>query len=349
MNATRGTARDRGPIVLAVTPPVPGLVARAPDPARDLPVVAELIAVSNIHDGFEYVMSVESLDHEWRLTPGFEPTRDAVLVEVNGRLAALAKVTWRERRVGIVVHQLHVIVRPEYRRRGIGTALLGWAEDRARASVPEGVGGPAGLPHFLGGWAEIAVPGVAEFAAHHGYAPIRYFHVMVRDLTRPIPDLALPAGLDVRPVRDADHRRIWEADAEAFEDHFEVGVRTEEDFISFFTEPDADTSLWQVAWDGDEVAGSVMNAIHPDENAALGLSRGWLEHVSVRRPWRGRGLASALIGRSLVLLRGRGLAEAALGVDSENPTGALGVYERMGFVVHRTAATFRKPFQTGRP
>lgn len=343
MTSARATPANGKRVVLMDAPPIPGLVARRPDPERDLPAVAELIEVSNIHDGFEYVPTAENLGHEWRLSPGFQPMRDAVLVEVDGRVAALAKVTWRERRVGMVVHQLYVIVSPEQRRRGIGTALLGWCEDRARASVAEGVGGPAGLPHFIGGWAEIAVPGVNEFAARHGYAPIRYFHVMVRDLTRPIPDLALPAGLDVRPVHGADHRRIWEADAEAFEDHFEVGVRTEDDFVSFFTDPDADTSLWQVAWAGDEVAGSVMNAIHPHENAALGLRRGWLEHVSVRRPWRGRGLASALIGRSLILLRGRGLTEAALGVDSENPTGALGVYERMGFVVHRTAATFRKP------
>jgi mycothiol synthase len=64
--------------------------------------------------------------------------------------------------------------------------------------------------------------------------------------------------------------------------------------------------------------------------------------VSVRRPWRRRGLASALIARSMVVLRGRGMAIAALGVDAENPTGALGVYERLGFRPHRTWVTYRK-------
>jgi mycothiol synthase len=343
MTPSRSTPGDAGAIVLPGSPPISGLVARISDPSRDLPAIAELIATSNIHDAFEYIPTAENLDHEWRLTPGFEPSRDAALVEVDGRLAALAKATWRQR-AGKVIHQLEVTVHPEHRRRGIGSALLGWAEGRARASVAEGVGGPPELLHFLGGWAEIAIPGVPEFAAHHGYEPTRYFHVMVRDLTQPIPDVPLPAGLEVRPVHEADPRTIWDADVEAFQDHFEVGVRTEEDFTSFFTDPDADTSLWQVAWDGDEVAGSVMNSIHPNENAVLGISRGWLEHVSVRRPWRGRGLASALIGRSLVLLRDQGLAQAALGVDGENLTGALRVYERLGFAVHRTAATYRKPF-----
>ena len=338
--AGRASAGE-GAVDLEGAPPIPGLVARRPDTALDFPAIAELVTAANVYDRFDYIPTAEQLEHQWRLTPGFEPGRDALLVELDGDLAGLARVTWRERS-GKVVHQLEIVVHPANRRRRIGTALLGWAEGQARASVLEGAGGPSDLPHFLGGWADLGVGGVPEFVARHGYEPIRYFHLMLRDLTAPITNVPLPSGLEVRPVRGADHRRIWDADVEAFEDHFEAGVRSEEDFVAFFTEPDVDTALWQVAWDGDAVAGSVMNAIHPHENDVLGQRRGWLEHVSVRRPWRGRGLASALIGRSLELLRDRGLDEAALGVDSANPTGALRVYERTGFVVHQTAATYRK-------
>jgi ribosomal protein S18 acetylase RimI-like enzyme len=181
------------------------------------------------------------------------------------------------------------------------------------------------------------------FAESSGYVPVRYFFVMHRDLTQPIDDVPMPDGLELRPVTPDQHRRIWEADAEAFLDHWESSVRGEADFVRFFGNPDIDTSMWQVAWDRDEVAGLVVNGIYPDENAALGVELGWLDHVSVRRPWRGRGLASALIARSLRVLRDRGMAFAALGVDSQNPTGALGLYERHGFRVHQTFANFRKP------
>jgi mycothiol synthase len=107
--------------------------------------------------------------------------------------------------------------------------------------------------------------------------------------------------------------------------------------------PNLDTNLWRVAWDGDEVAGSVWTLIWPEENAKLGLSRGWLEHISVRRPWRRRGLATALIAETLRLLRDLGLEEGALGVDSENLTGALPLYESLGFRRHRTGISFRRP------
>jgi ribosomal protein S18 acetylase RimI-like enzyme len=85
-----------------------------------------------------------------------------------------------------------------------------------------------------------------------------------------------------------------------------------------------------------------MSFVFRDENERLGVRRGWLEHVSVRRPWRRRGLAAALIADSLRGLRERALDEAALGVDAENPTGALRLYESLGFYRYRTGISYRK-------
>jgi ribosomal protein S18 acetylase RimI-like enzyme len=87
-----------------------------------------------------------------------------------------------------------------------------------------------------------------------------------------------------------------------------------------------------------------MTFVRPAENETLGLSRGWLDHISVRRPWRRRGLASALITDALRALREAGLAEAALGVDAENVSGALRVYEALGFRRARTGVSYRKMF-----
>ena len=89
----------------------------------------------------------------------------------------------------------------------------------------------------------------------------------------------------------------------------------------------------------------MINGIHPVENEALGLKRGWLHSVFTRRPWRKRGLANALINRSLVLLKERGMDYGVLGVDADNPTGALGLYERNGFVVEERSTAWRKPLE----
>ena len=320
-----------------------GAGVRSFDPACDFPAMVELITAVNRHEGIDYFPTPEGLALDWAPSPRFDPARDQAVVEDEGRFIAAGGVDWRERD-GKIVHRIEIWVHPDVRHRGHGRRLLEWAEARARESVADGSGGPPALPHFLGGGVDRGKAHQVRFAERAGYAPVRYGFVMRRALDEPIPDVPLPDGLDVRPVVAEQHRAIWEADTEAFRDHFEAAVRDEADYAQFYDHPDVDTSLWQVAWDGSEVAGSVVNGIYPHENAQLGLDIGWLDHVSVRRPWRRRGLAGALIARSLVVLRERGMSLAALGVDAENPTGALGLYERYGFRPHQTWVTYRKPF-----
>ena len=320
------------------------LPLRRLDPQRDLPAAVAVISGVNAHDDQQdWYPTVESLAVDWATRAGFDAATDAFVVEESGRVVAVGTVDWRER-AGKIIHSSAIWVLPEVRRRGIGSRLLAALEARARASLEDGTGGPPELPHVLGGGIETSNPAGTGFAERAGYAPVRYGFQMRRPLDLPIPDVPMPAGLEVRPVLPEHERAIWEADAEAFMDHFEPRAPTEADFQRFTADPDSDTSLWQVAWDGDQVAGSVINGIYPHENEMLGVRLGWLDHVSVRRPWRGRGLAKALIARSLAVHRGRGMEVAVLGVDAENPTGALQLYESFGFRQHRQWATLRKAF-----
>jgi mycothiol synthase len=159
-----------------------------------------------------------------------------------------------------------------------------------------------------------------------------------------VPDAPLPDGLEVRPAEPDQLRQIFDAEVEAFRDHWGATLPTEEDFGQFVADPiHNDRSLWQVAWDGDEVAGMVRGYINEDENEQLDRRRGWVENISVRRPYRRRGLARALIGLTIRALRERGMTDAALGVDTENASGALGLYESCGFVAVRREALYRKP------
>ena len=133
-------------------------------------------------------------------------------------------VDWRLRETK-VVHNVELWIRPDERRRGLGTLLLAWAEQRCRASIAIGEGGPPEVPHEIGGWGDSEVAGHAELAARHGYRIVRYGFEMRRSLAEPIADQPLPPGLEIRPVRPEDHRRIWDADVEAFADHWERGKR----------------------------------------------------------------------------------------------------------------------------
>jgi mycothiol synthase len=319
---------------------------RAFEPARDLAAIADLMVECHRHDGVDWLPTAAELEHELRHATNFRPEHDGRIAERHGTVVAFARSDWR-RRGEKVVHNIEVWVRPSERRQGIGNQLVARAEAHEAARVQAGDGGPAELPHEIGGWGDQAVPGHAELAARRGYRVVRYGMEMVRDLALPIPDAPLPDGLEVRPVRPEDHRAIWAADTEAFQDHWEAAERSEADFEWWFTRPSLDTTLWQVAWAGQDVAGSILTSVYPEENEKLGVKRAWLDHISVRRPWRRRGLASALIASSLQLLRERGLEQAALGVDAENPSGAVRVYERMGFRRHKTGIAYRRKLEVG--
>jgi ribosomal protein S18 acetylase RimI-like enzyme len=168
---------------------------------------------------------------------------------------------------------------------------------------------------------------------------------MTRDLADPITDLPLPEGLEVRPVSREDSHRLFLADNEAFLDHWGGVDSSDTAFARWSEESSFDPSLHVVAFDGDEIAGAVINAIYTDANRQLGVERGWLDSVFTRRAWRGRGLAHALVARSLTLLRERGLSEGILGVDANNETGAMGVYTDNGFVVSEKFTAYRRPFE----
>jgi mycothiol synthase len=315
------------------------------DLAADIEAIVELITDVNRHDQPGWFPSVASLSNDWSPSGTFKPEHDLQGLELDGRLIGVARHTWRER-PAVVNHRIEIYVHPELRRRGHGSRLLEWAETRARTSVMDGEGGPPEKPHqFGGGGRDTEV--FRAFAATKGYTPYRYHHEMRRPLADPIREAPLPDGLEVRPVLPEHHRAIWDADEESFRDHWDHAEPVAGDFERFFNDPSIDTSMWQVAWDGKEVAGLVINAIVPHENEQTGELAGWLDSVATRRPWRGRGLASALIARSLEVLRQRGMEIAVLGVDAENPTGALGLYESFGFRPNRRWAFYRKPFQAG--
>ena len=150
--------------------------------------------------------------------------------------------------------------------------------------------------------------------------------------------------MELRPASRDQYRRIWDAEAEAFRDHWGEAEWTEADWERFEAEPDhEDPYLWRVAWDADEIAGVVRTTVPVAENERHGRRRVYVAGVSVRRPWRRRGLARALLAGSLIGAREAGYTAASLGVDTDSPTGATGLYRSLGFEPERTFVAWRKP------
>ena len=307
-----------------------------PATAADWPAIAEIFNAAYRADGAGEFRTAESLASENR---ELVMERDVVIAEVAGEPVGYgwSRISPRD---GVLVGAFSGAVHPAHQRRGIGTAMLGQTMDAVGARL---AADPRPMPHEFRCMAYDLQPGRIALLAAAGFVPIRFGYEMRRSLTGTLPDHPLPPGLELRPLVEQDYRAVFDANEEAFLDHWGHRPATAEDFQDMCYGPDASPDLWCVAWDGDQVAGVVANVILRDEVEQLGIRRGWLDNVSVRRPWRGRGVAKALCSASMRVLRAQGMDEAWLGVDGANPTGAVRLYEHLGFVVAKGWKVYGRP------
>jgi mycothiol synthase len=296
----------------------------------------------NVADGVQMIDTAEDYANEYNHLVNCDPALDVSVVEVDGVPVAYQRTTWWPEEDGTHLYWLYGCVEPAWQHRGLGRELLRRGEQRLREVAAAHTRATAQL---FSVYTPVQRAGKVALFTRAGYTPARHFYMMERPKLDDLPQVPLPAGLALRPVVAADLRTIWEANEEAFRDHWGFAPRPDEYFEAWRSAPHHDHSLWQVAWDAasQQVAGVAVNVINPGLNAQFGRLLGTVEELSVRRPWRNRGLGRALLAASLCELRARGMAVAAIGVDSEHPTGAPHLYESVGFRTVTQSLVLRKP------
>ena len=229
--------------------------------------------------------------------------------------------------------RLEGAVHPLWRRRGLGTRLLDWMCERGRQAHTQK--NPA-VPGLLTTGTGAGNAGARTMLERSGFAPARYFFGMQRVLDEPIPAAELPAGLTLTTFRPELDGALRAAHNEAFLDHWGFQPRDEEVWRIWVTGSRSFRGATShLLLDGDRIAAYVLTYEYEADTLATGIRDCYIGQVGTRREYRGRGAARALLSRTLVAARDAGFEEASLGVDSVNPTGALGLYERLGFRTRR--------------
>ncbi len=337
------TTIERPDVVLDLpdAPTMPGLRFRLYRGPGDHPEMVRIGNLARDTDGDSEVETVEETDADFRNPTHLDPYRDVLVAEVHGAMVAFSSIDWRDQNAGGRSYDSFGLVDPAWRRRGIGRAMLRWNVGRLREiAEAQGYSGP----RWFGTWGMDGNEGNRALLLAEGYVPVRWFHEMVRPNLEDVVSVPLPPGIEIRPVGPEQFRRVFDADVEAFHDHWGAVDGSDASFRRWIEGPDYDPSLFVVAWDGDEVASAVLNFIFRAENEKRGYRRGVLLHVFTRRQWRRRGIAAALVARSLTLLRERGMTSASLGVDADNPHAAVHLYETAGFKFGSSGTAYNRPF-----
>ena len=257
--------------------------------------------------------------------------RDAWLVDVDGRLAGLMHLC--ERRGSTFISDGYV--HPELRGRGVGSILLDLVEARARERLEEA---PEGARVVLHNSHLVGDEHAPVLLAGKGFARVRSFFRMVTDVHTPVLAPVWPRDVELRPFDVERHgRAVHAALEEAFADEWGHVERPYDEWRTrAFDVPQFDPALVPVVWEGDEIAGLSLN--YPKRMGDWG----WIGSLGVRPRWRRRGLGLALLHESFRRFRAAGETVVALGVDAENPTGAVRLYERAGMRVLWRADVWEK-------
>jgi mycothiol synthase len=306
----------------------------------DAELWAGLMAAVESVDGFgEHYTSADLADE--LDSPTSDPTHDAVAVLDGDRMVAFGIVTTpRAPSGGAFSIGLWGGVRPSHRGRGIGRDLLARMEARAATVHRERLGG---APSRLVAHALDVNADRRRLLERAGYEVQRWFFDMERDLAERVEEPSVPPDLTLvgfDPVHDDAVRR---AHNEAFAAHWGSSERSSDEWGRWFTgERHFRPDLSFVVLDRDEVAAYALCHRYPEEDGPQGYTSGWLGQLGTRRPWRGRGLGTALLRRIIVAMQDDGLDRAALDVDTANASGALALYEREGFATRTRRAAYTK-------
>lgn len=236
-------------------------------------------------------------------------------------------------------------VHPSFCGQGIGTALMDWAEDRARVALDRA---PAGTRIVLEASAISSHQSASKLLSERGYSAVRRRLSMACALDDQLPEPICPAGICVCTLQPGQELALYRAKNESFRDHWgHVEAPEQEGFTAWehrrINDSSYDPSLWFLALDGDQIAGFSLCQLRTGEDPAMG----WVNSLGVRRPWRRRGVAKALLHHSFGELRRRGQARIGLDVDADSLTGATRLYEQAGMRAFRQTIFFEKELRPG--
>lgn len=315
---------------------LPGMTWR-PFGRDDLPAIAAFYAACETFDANPERHSLSGIQEFWD-SPRSRPDEDTLVgYDDEGEVVATA---WAGCNRAVTERRgvyLGGAVHPDRRGEGIGRLVLDWelahADAWDAATREHGFG-----PLVMRLYAPTTQADVRDLAERRGLGVERYFFEMSRRLDDR-PAAPAPAGVrvvDWQPDRSREVHRVVD---EAFRDHWGHADRTDEMWDEL-----VGSRAFRVAWSvvaideaTDEVVGAALNCAYEQDWQATGLTEGYTDELAVARSHRGRGVASALLVASMQRFADAGLDAAGLGVDAANPSGALHLYEGLGY--RHTAST----------
>lgn len=310
-----------------------------PATKADVPALHEVEKEVSAVDHPHYTITEEEFEDDLDASYIDAELDTLLATAADGRLLAWGSVIASPGQATLVRTIIHASVRPSERGRGIGRRLLAWqvarAEQRLAASDKD-------LPGWIMAYIDDSVTAAKHLYERAGLGVARYFLELGRDLAAPIPDLG--EGIEIVRFGPEHSERVHAAVTDSFRDHWASQPMSDEQWEKFVGRSTFRPDLGSVAIVDGEVAGFVLASVIEEDWAGQGFSSSYIDLVGVPRAFRGRGIAPALLAASMRLMAAEGLERAVLDVDSDSPTGALGLYTKVGFAESNRSVAYNRVY-----
>ncbi|MEB3282306.1 MAG: N-acetyltransferase [Lyngbya sp.] len=293
----------------------------------DLGAIVELFNACEKVDQTGIWETVERLEQALN-TPSFNRAKNLRLWENSeGELVGYGSVWIDPSQTGIDGF-LDFRVHPTVRNQGLEEEIITWGEKRLKEATKDGNGN---VKLYSGVCSDRG--DVITILQNLGFIAVRYFFRMRRSLAKPIDEPKFPEGFKLRIVEPEKDATQWvEMYNQTFIDHWNHHDYTVEEYLHSIKHPEYNRELDLIAIAPDGTFAAFCEShIYPEDNKRNTRNEGWIIGLGTRREFRQLGLGRAMLLSGMQCLKAKGMDTAILIVDAENPSGALRLYESVGF------------------
>jgi ribosomal protein S18 acetylase RimI-like enzyme len=312
--------------------------ALRPATKLDLENIANLLTAVFSYDGIPIVQTATELEEEF-VAPSCIIENDVKVVELEGRLIG---VTWtyflpsesKEERCYIFGGVL-----PEFRQQGVGTELMTWAVQHGE-SLLQSTGRT--LPKYLRASVSQQNESASRLFGHFELKPVRFEEDLIRNLAN-LPEEKKNPKYSIVPWDSARNEEARSVKNLAFQDHWGSTPNSSELWLQLVNGSTArlDHSFFAVNQQ-QEIVGLLLTHRYESDDELLGKRIGWIDKLATLAEHRKQSIAKNLLAHALHSYKKDGLTHAALSVDTQNPTGAYGLYASLGFELYRGTVTYER-------
>jgi len=311
---------------------------------EDAAACAELMAAAERVDDTGENYSVDDVAEELA-DPSRDLDVDTIAVLDGGRLVAMGHLMGSTEVWDVHMIGCPGVVHPDYRGRGIGTELV--QRQLAGAAELHAARHPT-VPGKISFGVADHVGDAVELVRAAGLEANRQFFEMERDLRSGVPAPREPVApwrlVPYTAGRDDEVRRAHNL---AFRGHYGSTERDPATWKQWFTgnrnfRPELSFLMLDGTDEDAPVAAYLLGYFYDADLAATGRRDAWIGQLGTLPPYRGRGAGSVLLNQALAAYAGLGYDQAALSVDSANGSGALGLYQRVGFEVTKSWTSWER-------